>query len=721
MPSAHLYEELLPLLINPDRPKADGEVRSWCPIHEADGKHANPDLTLSPDGRGLKCWAGCTDTTEGFKAVIDALYARSGNRNPGKVTGVSELRPGNVVPRFLTEKYKNVTLRNAYEYRDPYTQELVAVKARFEWPDLDSEKGYGKTFLWRLPDGTYSEGFKGKYQLTDMPLLGGELVAERPDEAVWLVEGEEVALALRAVGKVAVCGGWGATQREFGHALDILKGRDILLCPDNDVKGRELMANYRKALVDLGVKSVRVISPPVKAKEDIFDYLRAGGAVSDLEAGIITQPIVDLLALDRAQVKLHVGDSGAFSFLAEDATAGTHSLDCQLTIDRVPGGDGSAFKQRLNLWSASSKRELARDLANYYETGKETNWTQGVNSACTKLISALQSVNKGKAMKELRRREGRSWLVETIIPEGDPVIFFGDGGSGKTFSAYSIGVAVALGASEWCGFNVQQGSVLVVDYETSEESTYERIRAMLPAFGGVPEWLDHDMVPIYRWDGEGYPLAAQVDGLTKFVRDNNVKLIIIDSVGDAVSGDPSEARVALEYFNALRRICGNGASSITIAHISHQAANNGIRPDTPFGSRFFKQRARRMWYIERSEANSGTGFDIGFWDQKYNDGPRSDPLAFHLDLGVDGDAITMTRKNYSDIEEFARESPLIEQIVAMLRRGPATVKEISEYVGSQENVVRATISRGRKDGKFTQLPPNAEHREIRWALLERNA
>ncbi len=94
------------------------------------------------------------------------------------------------------------------------------------------EDGQGhKRVRWRLPTGTYDEGLGGQLRLADLPLYNAHLLRERPDDPVHFVEGEKAADAGVAHGllTVSLCGG--ASQRDFGRALEPLAGRDVRLDP----------------------------------------------------------------------------------------------------------------------------------------------------------------------------------------------------------------------------------------------------------------------------------------------------------------------------------------------------------------------------------------------------------------------------------------------------------------------------------------------------------
>ena len=154
----------------------------------------------------------------------------------------------------------------AYPYLDR-TGVLVAEHGRFN-------TGTGKAFAWRIPGHTWREGLLGQ-PIQSLPLYGlpDALLAE----TVYLVEGEKAADACRDNGLVAVCLGGGASQTAFGVALDPLKGKRLIIWPDNDDPGKV----FAERISSLFTRAEWVI-PPLPPKADAYDYFLEGGTVEGL-------------------------------------------------------------------------------------------------------------------------------------------------------------------------------------------------------------------------------------------------------------------------------------------------------------------------------------------------------------------------------------------------------------------------------------------------------
>jgi hypothetical protein len=158
------------------------------------------------------------------------------------------------------------------------------VKERIDF--INDEGEPDKTYPWYTAEG-YERHRKGLGGATmgQVPLYRlPELLRADPSEGVLLVEGEKACDALREQGFVAVSLPGGAKQGNFGKSLEALRGRKVLLWPDKDEPGEELMQRVGASL--LGIASeVRMLRPgsfSVEPKDDAFDFFARGGRAEGL-------------------------------------------------------------------------------------------------------------------------------------------------------------------------------------------------------------------------------------------------------------------------------------------------------------------------------------------------------------------------------------------------------------------------------------------------------
>jgi hypothetical protein len=163
-----------------------------------------------------------------------------------------------------------------YDYRDE-ARELLFQVLRIEEP------GKKKTFLQRQPAG----GRKWVYtqRARQVPYRLPELL-ERPEGArVYIVEGEKDADRLAALGLCATTNPGGASNGKSKWKPELnsyFEGADVVILPDNDETGHAHAAGVAEALKQVA-SSVRILAlPGLALKEDVSDWLDAGGTLEEL-------------------------------------------------------------------------------------------------------------------------------------------------------------------------------------------------------------------------------------------------------------------------------------------------------------------------------------------------------------------------------------------------------------------------------------------------------
>ncbi|MDQ3919586.1 MAG: AAA family ATPase [Acidobacteriota bacterium] len=228
--------------INDVLPKLKGvksTASGWtalCPAHD-DRRNSLSVSRGAGESVLLHCHAGCT-----FEAVQAALVADA----PGRARVVS-----------------------TYDYRDE-AGALLYQAVRLE----------PKDFRQRKPDGAGGWAYKLN-GVPRVPYRLPELLAAPTEETVFIVEGEKDADRLSALGLVATtnAGGAGKWRDEFS---DYLRGRRVVVIPDNDEPGRDHAARVAQSLCGVGAE-VRLLSlPGLPPKGDVSDWLDSGGLVDEL-------------------------------------------------------------------------------------------------------------------------------------------------------------------------------------------------------------------------------------------------------------------------------------------------------------------------------------------------------------------------------------------------------------------------------------------------------
>lgn len=227
------------------RKQSSGWV-ALCPAHN----DQNPSLSLNDtrDGRILaKCHAGCKQA-----AVIAALKARG------------------LWPDLPPRARRAITAR--YDYTDEDGQSLYQV-VRTE----------PKGFYQRRPDG--HGGWINKKNKRQV-LYRLREVLEAP--IVFLVEGEKDVETLRAHGFVATTNAGGAQAPWLPSFTEALRGREVILIPDNDNPGRQRVLTIARALLGC---AARIVVLELEDGKDVSEWFERGHSELELISQVQGQAV----------------------------------------------------------------------------------------------------------------------------------------------------------------------------------------------------------------------------------------------------------------------------------------------------------------------------------------------------------------------------------------------------------------------------------------------
>jgi len=694
--------DFLPLL-NGLNPKPSGEWTMFsCPLpgHGSGGGDRNRSAGLSKSGY-IGCFAGCD-----FKELADELRKRGGDTNgahparssPRGSYGEAPI-PKNKIPDG------HYVMVEAYEYRDA-AGTLIAVKKREEAPDADSKKGYDKRFRWRLPDSQSWDGFQGKLKLEDVPLWGCESLPDDKSIRVWFAEGEKATKAIRAQGELAVCTGSGSSQREFGESLEVLRGRDVLLWPDNAKDGVDYMREVQKALRGIA-RTATVIRAPVGPTEDAHEYFyRDKGTVDALLANVLTKPQVDEIGHDHFRVRIPVdGGEVAWEFadLRTGRSMGQITLQSNATISLVrPGAEVEPYNQELNLKSLSTRESLRRALEQQFGgKGDGLNWATLQSTAYARVVTAWEETDRVMHLMDMPDIGDNRFLIDRWLPWKAPTIIFGKGGSLKSYIVGWLILHLAIGEDLPTGDTVKQSNVLVVDFE-DPAAWQERFRRLLVGmgYGGYSPDDFLRQLPIKFWAADrGQSLESQRDALKRAIRKHAIDVIVIDSAMPACGGKPEDSDVSMAFFNTIHAL---DITSLIISHVGHAEFDAGMR--RPYGNVLWENQPRRLFAVMRDDDEDTDDIPVMVRNTKVNRGKKAAPigLTFHFDTGPNNDdtgpVIVDVLADVRSVAAFASKLGTAEQIRSALRRakGPLTLGELCDELGipdTRAGSIRQAVNR----------------------------
>ena len=215
-----------------------------CPAHE--DKNASLSLKDHPNGGVIvNCLSGCP--WDDIKPILEQRGLLDRPKPPAK----------------RADKYENVRF---FVYRD-IVGNTLARKCKPPKP--------ASSWQERWDGSSWVSGLAG----LQLPLYNLQAVTQA--DIVYLCEGEKDAETLIAAGLVATTNSNGASHWA-PYLSDQLKGKCVVILPDNDEAGRKRVAKVSKAIQGLA-REIRVFVPDgVPEKGDVTDWVNNGGNPADI-------------------------------------------------------------------------------------------------------------------------------------------------------------------------------------------------------------------------------------------------------------------------------------------------------------------------------------------------------------------------------------------------------------------------------------------------------
>jgi len=359
---------------------------------------------------------------------------------------------------------------------------------------------------------------------------------------------------------------------------------------------------------------------------------------------------------------------------------GRTTAEVLLKVNR-PDIPSHIIHTQLNLLSARSKKQLIDEAEDRYPLPKGR-WTNIVEQLCE---GSLENYRRGKPAKEIWPAEGEetpeaTFLIKPLLYKDKPTIIFGEGSTGKSYLALTLGILTQLPYPDNpLGLLPQRANVLYLDYESDEVEFRKRLTLLGNGLGVSP-------VPILYRECE-LPLVDDIDHLEQVVAEHQIGFIIIDSLGVAAgNANLNDAPTATAFYSALRRL---KVTSLIITHTSKEAET---KKATPFGSVYFTNLARSVFEVRRQQEEESKEIAVALVHRKNNQGPLLSPQGFKI--AFEPDRTVVKRIDVESVPEFLEKLSLKARIAHLLGEvGRMTAKDIAEEVERSEATVRKILSR----------------------------
>ena len=335
----------------------------------------------------------------------------------------------------------------------------------------------------------------------------------------------------------------------------------------------------------------------------------------------------------------------------------------------LPGVNTHLTQARHNLTSITARNSLTRMLEDRLPG---LPWGEIVEQGFVTVINHYREGAPLIRLGDLPPQERVAYRVKPLIVEKQANLLYGSGGTLKSYLAQYMSVLVES-PLDHNGLETEPGKILYLDYETDEHEVAERIR-MLQA--GLDILSPTDV--LYRYGHQ--TLADDIENIQRLTMENDVHMVIVDSIGSACGGEPESADVVLRYFNALRSL------RMTTLSIDHANKEGQL-----FGSVYKFNSARSVFETRKTQEPGDGHLTVGLYHRKMNGSGLIKPLAFKFSFLPD--MVTVTKADPGAEPDLRKGLSGPQQMIAILRRGARTTKELAEELETSEGAIRTFVSR----------------------------
>jgi hypothetical protein len=288
----------------------------------------------------------------------------------------------------------------------------------------------------------------------------------------------------------------------------------------------------------------------------------------------------------------------------------------------------------------------------------------------------------------------REYLIESVAVKKYTIVAYGAGGVAKSFAVLAAGIAIAGGSEEWLGLQVlDHGYVLYLDFELDAEEQHRRVRDLCAGLGvDIPEKLAY-------FSALGMTTEQAFRKARAFVKKYKAKAVIIDSMGLAMSGDMDHAKDVIafhrQYTDQLRAL---GTTPFVVDHEGKLQAGENRKEKGPTGSAFKSWTTRSvLQFILEEYDEEASALDIRVRHHKTNFKPTK---PFGVRFTFADKMVSIKSIDLPDTELIDEiYVPVKERIVAALKSGEATIKELAQFTGAEVGTVRNKLSELMGEGK----------------------
>ncbi|MGY4409122.1 RecA-family ATPase [Bradyrhizobium sp. LB7.1] len=281
--------------------------------------------------------------------------------------------------------------------------------------------------------------------------------------------------------------------------------------------------------------------------------------------------------------------------------------------------------------------------------------------------------------------EPRRWIAHNRIPQGEPGIMSGDGGTGKTKLALQLAAAIAAGLRDWVGGLVDaEGPVIVYSAEEKLKEMHRRIVDVLESRGLSFGDLQSRLRFICDCDDPVLGTCAGRNGvvqptlsllrLEKTVQAIRPAMVIVENAADVYNGSEIDRTNVTRF---MRSILGRltAPSEATVMLIQHPSVSGLTDGTGRSGSTGWNNSGR--WRTNFTKLKDDDGDQRQLEIIKNNYGPTGEKILLRWERGV-----FVPEGSQAPLSRLAAEASVDDLFLRLLDKFTAQGRDVRETTGS---------------------------------------
>ena len=388
---------------------------------------------------------------------------------------------------------------------------------------------------------------------------------------------------------------------------------------------------------------------------------------------------------------------GDLRFGAERISDDRTGIHARLAI-HFDYADGATLRLawgRMNVERDEDRTRMANSAHKNLSNGAGEEFTnkmlkRELDTFCAGIWDCSLAIHAPEYMAGLEEPEIVQPLVYPYVVQGGGTILFAPPGRGKSITTLLLGVSVDAGLTELFDVRIQ-AKTLIVNLERSRQSLRSRLSNVNAALG-LPRTR-----PMHFLNARGRSLTDVFGTIDRYVNENDIKFVMLDSISRAGYGDLNENRPVNAIVDGMNQLTDTWFG---IAHTPRQDESH------LYGSVHFEAGADVL--VKLSTQTEKDYMGVGLETVKANDMKTSEGMALYRYEFDDFGLTTVKPGSISEFPELAQEArkSIAEELKdLLLEMGNMTATAAARELQRPRSKVSTIL---RKDKRFVAGPKHGK-------------